>query len=167
MNYPDAETLAQSYASTHRFIWRLTRRLSHEDSLRQPPYEGNCLNWVLGHILARRNLALTLLGATPIWTDSEEARYLTGSSPITQAEQALALEKLLADLDLSQQRIAAALAQATPAELGRPSETDLGSKPIGQQLAGLHWHETYHTGQLELLREVIRTANAAIPAVKI
>ncbi|NIQ10155.1 MAG: hypothetical protein GWN61_15565, partial [candidate division Zixibacteria bacterium] len=32
--------------------------------------------------------------------------------------------------------------------------TDRGEKPVGQHLSGLAWHETFHTGQLDLLRSL-------------
>jgi hypothetical protein len=25
---------------------------------------------------------------------------------------------------------------------------------VGDRIAGLHWHETYHTGQLDILRQL-------------
>jgi len=154
MNLPDAESLTQSYATNHWLINTLVEGLTNADSLVQPPYQGNCLNWVLGHIVASRQPALQLVGATPVWSQEEADRYKTGSSPITSSDQALLLEQLISDLDLSQERIAAALAEKTETELLEEAETDRGVKPISQHLAGLHWHETYHTGQLELLRDL-------------
>ena len=66
MDYPTAQSLSQSYGSTHWLINRLVDGLSNADSLVQPPFEANCLNWVVGHILAGRNEALSYLGAEPI-----------------------------------------------------------------------------------------------------
>jgi uncharacterized damage-inducible protein DinB len=68
------------------------------------------------------------------------------------------MEKLIGDLDLSQKRIAEALGQMSEGELLQEAETDRGLKPVAQHLAGLHWHETYHTGQLELLRDLARVS---------
>jgi uncharacterized damage-inducible protein DinB len=159
MNLPDAESLTQSYATNHWLIKNITEGLTNADSLVQPPYDGNCLNWVLGHILAGRHTALKLAGAAPVWSQEEVDRYNTGSSPITSSEQALPLEKLLGDLDRSQERIAAALGDISKVELMEEVETDRGLKPIAEHLAGLHWHETYHTGQLELLRDLAKAAS--------
>jgi uncharacterized damage-inducible protein DinB len=158
MNLPDAESLTQSYATNHWLINTLVEGLNNADSLVQPPYEGNCLNWVLGHIISSRQPALRLVGAEPVWSQGEADRYKTGSAPIVNGDQALPLEELLRALDLSQERIAAALAQKSEDELLEEAETDRGVKPISQHLAGLHWHETYHTGQLELLRDLAKTA---------
>jgi len=156
MNYQDAESLIQSYATNHWLINTIIDGLTNADSLVQPPYDGNCLNWVLGHIVSSRHTALKLAGATPVWSQEEADRYKTGSQPIVTAEQALPLEKLISDLDLTQERIAAALAGKSQDELMVEAETNRGLKPVTQHLAGLHWHETYHTGQLELLRDLAK-----------
>lgn len=74
MTHPDAETLAQSYRVTHRIIKLQTYGLTHQDSLLQPPVRGNCLNWVLGHILAGRNTTLEFLGQSPLWQEEETSR---------------------------------------------------------------------------------------------
>ena len=161
MTYPDAHSLGESYGTTHWLIEKLVDGLSNEDSLIQPPFEANCLNWILGHILAGRNETLTYLGAEPIWGEPELARYKTGSPPITGADQALSLDRLLSDFEESQQRILATLESATPEELATVVETRFGDRPVGQHIAGLHWHETYHTGQLELLRALAESAALA------
>ncbi|MEM8861918.1 MAG: hypothetical protein AAGD96_26650 [Chloroflexota bacterium] len=69
--------------------WVVTRQvdgLTHEDSLLQLPFRGNCLNWVLGHLLVSRQDALKLLGIDGSWTEDEIARYKFDSAPITSAD---------------------------------------------------------------------------------
>jgi hypothetical protein len=158
MDYPNAQSLGQSYGSTHWLINKLVDGLTHADSLIQPPFEANCLNWVVGHILAGRNEALSFLGAEPIWGEAELARYKTGSPPIVEAEQALPLERLMDDFEESQKRILAALEEVSPEALAAVVDTRFGERPAGQHIAGLHWHETYHTGQLEILRALSRVS---------
>ena len=139
-----------------------TDGLSHKDSLLQPPFRGNCLNWVLGHILEGRNTALTLLAESPIWDKEKVSRYERGSDAITESERALPLEGLLEDLDRSQRQIAAVLRHTTPEELGTVVPYRGSQRPLGQALASQHWHETYHTGQLELLRQLAGTDDAVV-----
>jgi uncharacterized damage-inducible protein DinB len=162
MKHPDAETLIQSFDLTRRVIHMQTEGLTHADSLVQPPFRGNCLNWVLGHILVGRNQVLTILGEPQIWDEAEAARYRSGSEPVTGEEQALSLKRLLADLDHSQERIAAALELVSPASLAEPVESGERERSRGQAVAFLHWHETYHTGQLELLRQLAGKDDAII-----
>jgi hypothetical protein len=162
MTHPDAETLLASFGLTHQLIRMQTDGLSHKDSLLQPPFRGNCLNWVLGHILEGRDTALTLLGESPVWDKEVVSRYGRGSEPITQDERALPLEKLLEGLDRSQERIEAALTCITPEGLATVVPYRGSQCPVGQALASQHWHETYHTGQLELLRQLAGTDDAIV-----
>ncbi len=162
MTHPDAETLAQSYRVTHRIIKLQTSGLTHQDSLLQPPVRDNRLNWVLGHMIAGRGTALELLGQPPLWREGEAERYRSGPEPLTGSEAALPLEGLLGDLDQSQQRIDSALQRIPPEELAHVKEFRGSERTLGQALAGLHWHETYHTGQLELLRQLAGKNDAII-----
>lgn len=154
MANPTVESLARSFALTHRLIKMQTDGLTHEDSLLQLPFRGNCLNWVLGHIIEGRNSALKLLGKSPVWGGAEIARYGRGSEPISSAEQGLPLERLLEDLDQSQEHMASALAEMPPEGLAASVNSGAGERSLGEALAFLHWHETYHTGQLEILRQL-------------
>ena len=112
------------------------------------------MNWVLGHIVASRNEALSYLGAEPVWGDEELAHYKTGSEPITSSDQGLTLEQLRADFDEAHERITDRVAEISNEELAQIVDTRFGERQVGEHVASLHWHETYHTGQLELLREL-------------
>ena len=98
------------------------------------------------------------MGAEPVWGDEELAHYKTGSDPITRSDQGLTLEQLRADFDEAQERISDKLAEISAEELAKIVETSFGERQMGEHVASLHWHETYHSGQLELLRELTRAA---------
>lgn len=147
-----AEAIKNDYAGNTWLINKLSDGLTHAESVLQAPFPTNCLSWIVGHILSRRNTALTLLGAEPIWDEATLALYKTGSAPITNERNGRYWDDLLADLTESQQRLEAALQASTDEDLARIAETDRGTKPVWEHLAGLHWHETYHMGQLEILR---------------
>jgi hypothetical protein len=145
------ETLADYYGLTYRVIhWQLNG-LTNEDSFLQLPFRGNCLNWVLGHVVFNREAVLTRLGESLPWTEAEAARYRPDSEPVTGAEDALPLERLLSALEESQARITAGLKRVSDADLEKPAGDD---ETVGEMIAFSHWHETYHIGQLELLRQV-------------
>jgi hypothetical protein len=144
------DLLADLFTTNYRVIRRQADGLTHEDSLLQPPFRGNCLNWIVGHIVATRNQVLSLLGEPPVWSETEAAPYVRGSAPITDGIIAHPLEKILSDLDCSQERLTAALRRATPQDM----DTLQGDETVGQQLAFLHFHEAYHTGQTEQLRQL-------------
>ena len=158
MTIPQAQDLIRDYAGNTWLIKRHTEQLTHEESMLQPPFPANCLNWVLGHIISRRNSALELLNHDPTWDHETETLYRSGSPPLTDANAARPFPLLLQDLDETQERIEAALGTVSEEHMGRVVETDRGARPVGEHLAGLHWHETYHLGQLDILRAMILAA---------
>ena len=58
----DPGLLANGFESNTWVILKQVEGLTHEDSLIQPPFRGNCLNWVLGHIADNRNTMLRFAG---------------------------------------------------------------------------------------------------------
>ena len=154
MRYPDAETLVQIYQRTHYIIHRQTEGISNEDSVIQPPVCGNCMNWILGHILTERSIVLRLLGAEPVMTPAELEKYRRESDPVTAVESAIPFDQLLAKFDLSQELIETALNTITPAELAAQAPVNETTDQVGAIITYIHWHETYHTGQFELLRQL-------------
>jgi len=148
--------LISGFSGNAWVVGRLTEDLSHADSLLVPHYGGNCLNWILGHVLISRHRVLKLLALEPLWTTAEIPLYETGSEPIDEG-RALFFERLMADLAASTERIAGGLEGKSFAdmaqELPKKSE-DQDPQTLGQALLGLYWHESYHIGQMELLRRV-------------
>jgi len=155
------DELIQSFATTGRIIHMQAKGLTHEQMMIQPPFRGNCFNWVVGHIATNRDQVLRLLGVEPVFSEAEAALYKTGSDPMTAAETAIDSHRLLQAIDKSQARIAAGLAQATAETLDAIYNAERNQTVAGR-IAGLHWHETYHTGQLELLRQLAGTDDAII-----
>lgn len=145
-------------AAFERNVWivkQQTEGLTHADSLRQLPFQGNCLNWVVGHITANRDDILELLGEPPLMA-AENERYLRDSEPLRgEAEGVLPLEELLARLEQTQAPLAAALERLGEAGLAR--ELTLSNdrrRTLGQQVFFLYFHEVYHVGQTEPLRQL-------------
>ncbi len=136
-----------------------TQGLSHADSVLQPPVKGNCMNWVLGHVAENRNHILQLLGQPAILTEAQCKRYGYGSEPVCgDGPEVIKLETLLDLLEQSQKTIESVLAKITPEELAKGMKAFYGDTTLGQFLFFLYWHETYHVGQTELLREVALAA---------
>ena len=125
--------------------------ISHEESLLQPGGGGNCLNWVVGHIVANRNHILSLLGEEPIWGEEAYARYKRGSAPIREdGSGARPFAEMLADFVTSQGRVRDGLGRMTESRLAEQA----GKETVGDQLAFLQFHEAYHIGQAGLLRRL-------------
>jgi uncharacterized damage-inducible protein DinB len=146
--------LAEAFGRNLSIVQRQTEGLSHADSLRQPPFRGNCLNWVLGHLANNRDAILRAFGATPV-TGEAAARYKRESEPITSDDpDVLPLEELLRLLIASQEPLAAALSSATPDDLAREWQVGQRATTVGAWVFFLYFHETYHVGQTELLRQL-------------
>ncbi|MCU0510974.1 MAG: DinB family protein [Anaerolineae bacterium] len=150
--YQPVDIIIQQFLFTYDVLKAQTADLSHADSLRQLPFRGNCLNWILGHLIVSRGRLLLMLGEPPLWSKEEAAPYGRGSAPITaeNADQACSLEKLRADLDASQVRVLAALQKINPADLEKP----VGDQTLFYWLSRLAFHEAYHAGQTEQLRQL-------------
>lgn len=149
------------YDSNTHVIELNANGLTHADSLLQPSdAEANCLNWVVGHIVANRNAALKALGWSPLWPDEMIARYQTCSLPVgPEGIEAVEFASLLADLRRTEEALTSALGQATPALLDEPYSA---RQTIGQRLMGLAWHEAYHAGQTDYLRRLAGKAEGGV-----
>ncbi len=147
------EKLASLFTTTNYVVMRQTEGLTNADSLIQPPFRGNCLNWVLGHIIVSRDDLLQVLGASRIQDGAVRALYETDSSPITAESPAMPLPELLAELTRSQLRLAEILRQKSIDELSAFIDQER-NQTLEDRLRGFHWHETLHAGALELLRQL-------------
>jgi uncharacterized damage-inducible protein DinB len=154
MKYPDAETLNQKFQLTSYIIHRQTEGISNEESVIQPPVRGNCMNWILGHILSERNFVLRLLGCELVLDEAAVERYQRESSPILGAGDGLPFDQLLKQLDESEMRIEEGLKTISEARLAEMDSVGTRSDSVGAMIAFILWHETYHTGQFELLRQL-------------
>jgi uncharacterized damage-inducible protein DinB len=159
----DPEQLANAFDLNLNIIRMQTKGLTHEDSLLQPPLRGNCLNWVLGHIVVNRNRILQALDEEPILTETEASRYESGSEPVAGKEEGiLSFVMLLAALERAQEGIVTGLKRVTADTLNTEVKIGDRSTTLGQHLFGLYFHETYHTGQTELLRQLAGTDDKVV-----
>jgi hypothetical protein len=148
----DAKDLVGAFARNTGIVKAQTEDLTQADSLIQHP-NGNCLNWVVGHIIVSRDDMLELLGEPPASSAAE--RYKRGSEPIAgEGEGVLPLSQLLELLDQSQARIETVLSRLDAAVFARKSEGDERGRSIGQRAFFIYFHETYHVGQTELFRQL-------------
>jgi len=147
--------LADAYARNVMIIQQQTAGLSDTDCLVQLPFRGNCMNWIVGHVITNRHNVLKLLDGHLPAEAAHVARYGRESLPITRPDEGvLPLAELLALLELSQQQIAARLSAITPEALAQPvAFFGNRSMPVAEWLMFFYFHETYHTGQTEILRQ--------------
>ena len=143
----------------HQVVHRNVDGITHQESLLQPEPGGNCLNWVMGHIVfARQGWLTTVLGEAPLFDAATIARYKRGSSPLTDGSLALPFEELVAAYDRAQAPLVAAMARLTSERLAEKAPFSPGNDPsetVGSLVAKLCFHEGYHIGQTAILRRVL------------
>lgn len=149
------EQMAHAFGRNVQIVKLQTKDLSHEDSLIQLPFRANCLNWVVGHLLTNRNAVMRLLEAEPALDPERLAPYRRESEPITaESPGVIPLEESVAALEDSQERLAEILQAITAEELSREvAFFDNSSQAVSEWLFFFYFHDCYHTGQTEILRQ--------------
>jgi len=147
--------LAEAFGRNLNIIQQQCDGLTHADSVLQLPFRGNCMNWVLGHIADNRNGMLLHLGLEPILTEEQCTRYGYDSEPVTcDGDDLIPLDKLLRLLQVSQDRLAPALQALSEEQLAVEVDSFMGKRQLGYFLFFLYFHDTYHTGTTEQLRQL-------------
>lgn len=152
-----ADHLINMYARNLFFMQQLTEGFTHADSVIQPPVPGNCANWVIGHIAAYRNRIMTILDQPPVLGEQFVARYARDSKPVLGDEPGISpFAELLQAIEASQANLAVGLRALTPEQAERVLAFGQFNMSVAEWMLFLLRHEAYHTGQLELLQEVVK-----------
>ena len=154
-----SDDLIADFERNRRIVQTQCEGLSHADSLVQPPFEANCLNWTVGHLVVHRDKILGALGAEGVLDNTTFARYTNESDPVqSDGPEIRQLPELLAALDETQQRLATAIANA---DMDAPFDHER-FKTVGARVRFYYFHDTYHTGQTELLRALAGRSDKVI-----
>jgi len=150
----------------HRIIEMQMDGLSHTDTLLELPFRGNRLNWVIGHLAEHRDWMLRAVECTTLMPAKQVEIYRRGSEPLTD-DQAVDIETLMGYLRQSKDCILSTLETTTDDFLSEKPDTGIlmesqRDRTRFQRLQGLLWHETYHVGQLELLRQLTGVNDAIL-----
>jgi hypothetical protein len=139
----------------NKIIQEQTAGLSQADTLIQPQPGGNCLNWVLGHLLESQIILLETLGGKSPVAKTLISRYGRESLPVLMnGDDVIPVEKLLAYHNRVFSAIRLRLLEMIEEDMTK--EIPAGDKmvPRGWRVFFLHFHYTYHIGQLEQLRQL-------------
>ncbi len=118
--------------------------ISQEESLRSPEGGGNCINWIVGHIIVTRDALLEFLGLDRMCDEKLTQLYIQGAEPIGP-DTAEDVEKLMNIFKQSQVKINKALEQKDYKDV----------LEMTKELAGFGFHEAYHIGQTGILRRIL------------
>jgi uncharacterized damage-inducible protein DinB len=131
--------------------------LTQAESLIQPRPAGNCLNWVVGHLVCVYQHVLPMLEQRPVIKSGALQRYDRGSPPVENADEAMELSELMAAWDQSADRIDAGLAGLASETLDAPapfSPSGDQSETVRSLLTTIFFHQAYHAGQTGILRRI-------------
>lgn len=147
---------ASVYLYQLRFNKTITERqlegLSDADLLLQPASRGNCANWILGHIITSRQIALQYLSDDFVWDEEKSKLYSGGSAPITGEDSPhLKRDELMDAYNKSYDQLIDCIEQLTDADLAKEVTED---RTLEDRVNFAIWHEAYHTGQFEYLRQL-------------
>jgi uncharacterized damage-inducible protein DinB len=154
----------QMFAYTVQLINKQCDGMSDADSLQTPPFQGNCINWILGHMVSSRSQMLLMLGEQPVWDDATRQPYRNGSPNITaEMEGVLPLATLLEAFNETQRRLAHGLAAATYEDLSERTKT-LGANinTVVGWIAYFQFHEAHHAGQITMIAPMVGKAGVWI-----
>lgn len=154
---PDVAHRRTLFFVIHRTVRRNLEGVSHEESLLSPEPFGNNANWVLGHLVDSAEGVLDLLGQPRVLDSGALARYRRGTEPLTDAAEALPLERLLEAWDEASKRINVGLKSIPEVRIDAPVPAELAwmGSTIGAAVAFVSFHQSYHAGQLGLLRRLL------------
>lgn len=146
---------AKMLSGEQEILLKQTDGLSHEDSLLQPQPGGNCLNWVMGHLVVNLLDILRVLGSEPPDGVPNLGHYGYGSEPICDQEAGVHnLQVLLEDYARLMVAIDDRLSQMTEADFDEEIDFWQGKSRRGYVAFFYFFHHTYHLGQLEQLRNL-------------
>lgn len=149
------EDYAKMLSGEQAILLQQTEGLSHADSLIQPQPGGNCMNWVMGHLAVNLVEILEVLGENSPEGLANLSRYRIGSEPIRGEEEGvLPLKRLIDAYSMLNERITNRLDQMTEADFDEDIDFWEGKTRRGYVAFFYFFHNTYHLGQLEQLRNL-------------
>jgi uncharacterized damage-inducible protein DinB len=145
--------LAERFAFNDRFLDMLVEGFDDADWLRRAG-PGNHSQWLLGHLASTRRWALREFGQPGAEEQPWEQHFGMGHEPTPQSDDiapALLREAFLKNGEALRRFLSAVTLEQAAAPF-KPFPD--GSKTLGGAAHFLHFHETYHLGQVGLLRRV-------------
>lgn len=155
----EIEVFRKQVQMAHAVVRMNTEGVAHAESLVQPQPDGNCLNFVLGHLLNVYDQALPLVGQEPVLGADALHRYRRGAPPLTEPADALPFDDLLAAWDTASERFGEGLGTLTAEAMTRPMPgPDSGgelTETVRSLVATIVFHQAYHAGQTGVLRRIV------------
>lgn len=133
------------------------RGITESDALLAPPSGGNCINWVVGHIVSARDQLLQGWDMEAFLTEEQAACYGRGSAGLAEDTDHATLKHLKEGLKVTMGRMQPVLGELDQEALDRGVRPERFPMPVkhptwGALLTFALFHESYHGGQIGILR---------------
>jgi hypothetical protein len=129
--------------------------ITHAESLLQPQPGGNCMNWVVGHLVVNLVDILNVLGGEVPPELPDLTPYAFGSDPILcDAEDVIPLQALVDEYEQLTSLVSDQLNRMAEADFDEEIDFWQGKNQLGYVAFFYYFHHTYHLGQLEQLRNL-------------
>ncbi|MCB2199229.1 DinB family protein [bacterium] len=146
------ERLAWMYETTYRTFKLNMRSISDEESRQRPEPAGNSINWLVGHLLLTRVMMLS-------FTPFEEKKlgegleiYNRGADAAYSPDELMSLDELKERFATTQEKLQEWMHGLKEEELKVQVRED---NTLEERLLFLNFHESYHVGQIGLLRRLV------------
>ena len=153
----EIEVFRQTARYIHKVVGLNVEGFTQPESLIQPQPAGNCMNWVLGHMLCTYNHVLPMLEQRPVMKSRALERYDRGSCPVRESDEVMEISELMSAWEEAVKRIDAGLANLTPEILDAPAPFSPAGDPnetVRSLLSVIFFHQAYHAGQTGILRRI-------------
>lgn len=145
-----ASLLIHQFEFNQLLITRGLDDVSHAESLVFPKLEGNCINWIVGHIITSRSNLEAMLGASSYWSRKQCEPYIP-NKPF-DSEHALLLGELKSATVDSLSHLIGTLKSF---ELQTSDFSDSSGRAKAEEIATFVCHEAYHAGQIHMIRRTL------------
>ena len=147
--------LAEDFERNTRLLARHLDGLSHADTLIRPNGTGNCINYILGHMLLCRLEMLEMLGQPATVSGETLARYGNDVEPVgPDSTDIHSLEQLKEWWGSVDEQFSAAIQNASDETMLGIINTGRREMPLHRRLHFYFFHEAFHLGQFEILRHL-------------
>lgn len=154
----EVEVFRQMARAIHGVVRRCADGFSQEESLMKPETGGNCLHWVMGHLLHVYDQMLPGMGQDAVMETGATDRFKQGAPALKDSEITMDVAVMMAAWDEAAKRVDAGLAELTAERLDAKvpfSPSNNPNETLRTLLTTLFFHQAYHAGQAGLLRRMV------------
>lgn len=112
------------------------------------------IQWIIGHLLAARQFMHSMIDLDPVLSEEESNQFKTGSNG-TVASEMPSLSELTIRFKKAQRLLFNYLKEIEPSTLEKELKDDFRGSNIGEAMYFHAFHESYHIGQLGLMRRLL------------